>query len=175
MSSRSPPSCRDRPLPSAPTGLSRLIETAACQCTVKKGQLGRESDRSNGRERAKKDRVDVFCKPARSPPPIEPFHPSIPTPKNELQQNRLAARTPQRVARVVVVKAADKASVSCSNLSTERVETRARMRRDDKTNDGRKPRKRESLTITSNFFPKNRKPKTGPLRRPRHHLRAARH
>lgn len=55
----------------------------------------------------------VVAQPARSRPPIELF-PSMSTFEKNLflQQNRLSARAPQRAARVVVVKAADKASVS---------------------------------------------------------------
>ena len=59
-------------------------------------------------------RRNVLTKLARSRPPIEPFSTirSKLSGKTKPQQNRLSARTPQRTARVVVVKAADKASVS---------------------------------------------------------------
>ena len=59
-----------------------------------------------------------------------------------------------------------------------REETRAEKKKEKTTkqNDGRKPEK-ESLTINFKTFQitKNGKTTTGPLRRPRHHLRAARH
>ena len=49
---RSPPSSRGLPSASASTELSRRIETAACQCTARRGRLGFESERRN-RKRAK--------------------------------------------------------------------------------------------------------------------------
>lgn len=100
------------------------------------------------------------CKPARSPPPIDLFFLSfVQNSKNESQQNRLAARTPQRAARVVVVKAADKASVSCFEFEVSRgEETRAE---NEERQNKRRPQteEEESLTISRRNFSFYRKQK----------------